>query len=1099
MNVTIPIYVEEQPQPHSSANLYFVRPLFFRQPFMRDENLRRAMNNLVRELNKLFTELGKQMRHDELAGYCFAPAVEDHLLKLSLNLGKQRAQVRFLFVRMEAFGRRLAFTPNLPEFALELERGESLQTRATEVLTEYFRQRDRKGGDTIPRPEEVSLPAKAWTTTVEMDIFPPQLVKPEKASPFAFLGGGGTMDGAVELRRVGRCFDWRYPDELNRAVRRDTEVAELTKLLKAKDKRPVLIVGPRSVGKTALIEEYVFRHVEQRRQKYSAKKNLWLLSPQRLIAGMMYVGQWEDRLLAILKEAKKQDHVLYFDDLLGMYHAGISASSDLNVAQVIKPYIERQEFRMLAEITPEALRVFQEQDRSFADLFQILPVKEPNEDDTFRILLNALKQFEDKQQCHFALEALPTALDLQRRYVRNAAFPGKAALFLRQLAVKFRDQEITRRNVLEEFEAKSGMSVQFLDTETELERDEVITAIKEKIIAQEAAIHAAADVICTAKARLNDPDRPLAAFLFLGPTGVGKTECAKAIARYLFGDEEKLLRFDMNEFIAASAVARLVGTFDQPEGLLTSAIRRQPFAVLLLDEIEKAHRDVFDLLLQVMGEGRLTDALGRTADFTNALIILTSNLGVKQASSDLGFAPDEGSQSSTYIQAAEKFFRPEFFNRLDRIVPFERLSREHVASIAQHLIKDVFAREGLMRRKCLLRVDDDAMARIIDEGYHPTLGARALKRAIERHLTKPVAAQLTPLQSTTPTIINVHAVAKGFDVNVQPLVQAELQSPSAELIEAEEPQWICDGVDEFLQRADEELQALQPVGAISLDDIAPEQQRYFALKDQQRRLQKANERLAKMLQAKQRPPKVSASSMQRRPSVKISEHLSTRALFIKQHLRRLLAAQDINNELREMLTQAQTDETDISAQLADVLREAAMLNFLLEEVTDDAPEQAFLCFRQWIAAPRLWNMTVFFHHFTNLFQHHFGLEVEPFALPAPGPAAKLYGLQLRGHKALDLAQYEHGTHLLSDNSGGFDLIQAHVIAAPDGAKPEETLATIYHQPLPLAPVIRIYNENLWDKTTVADVRSGMMTSKGVTGHDLRAFVLSLLPLPEELT
>ena len=1095
MNITIPIYVEEQPQPDSSAKLYFVRPLFFRQPFLRDENLRRAMNNLVRELSKHFANLGKEMRHDELADYCFAPAVEDHLLKLSLDLGKQRAQVRFLFVRMEAFGRRLAFTPSVPEFALELERGESLQARATEALTEYFRQRERKGGDTIPRPEEVSLPGKAWTTTVEMDIFPPQIARPEEVSPFAALGGGGTMNGAHELQRVGRCFDWRYPDELHRAVRREAEVEELTRLLKAKDKRPVLIVGPRAVGKTALIEEVVFRRVEQRRQKYSAQENLWLLSPQRLIAGMMYVGQWEDRLLAILEEAKKQDHVLYFDDLLGMYHAGVSASSDLNVAQVIKPYVERQEFRLLAEITPEALRVLQEQDRGLADLFEILPVKEPTEDDNFRILLNALKQLEAQHQCHFTLEALPTALDLQRRYVRDAAFPGKAALFLHQLAVKFRDKEITRRNVLEEFEAKSGMSVDFLDSDTRLERKDVIAAIQEKIIGQETAIHAAADVICTAKARLNDPDRPLAAFLFLGPTGVGKTECAKAIARYLFGDEEKMLRFDMNEFIAASAVARLVGTFDQPEGLLTSAIRRQPFAVILLDEIEKAHRDVFDLLLQVMGEGRLTDALGRTADFTNALIILTSNLGVKQASSELGFTSDESSQSSTYIQAAEKFFRPEFFNRLDRIVPFERLSRDQIAQIAKHLIKDVFAREGLKRRKCLLRVDDDAMARIIDEGYHPTLGARALKRAIERHLTKPVAAQLAPLHTTTPTIINVHAVATGFDVTVQPLVQAEMQSPLAELIEAEEPRWIHEGVDEFLARAAEELQALQPVGAISLDDIAPEQQRYFALKDQYRRVQKANERLAKLLQATKRPPTVAASSIQRRPSVKLYERYETKDAVVKRQWQQLLAAQDINLELREMVAQAQTGTNDLTAQLADVLREAALLDFLC----DDAPveEQALLCLRQMVGAQhRYWTLLQLTRPYFETLHRNFGLQVH-WCSP-PEHHDNHYYLALKGHKAWSVAQMETGTLMLSDDSGGFDLIQVHAVAVPNDAMPEDVAAKVETELLPLAPVIRICNENVWDKTTVADLRSGMLTVKGMSGNDLRAFMLSLLPLPEEL-
>ncbi|HEX4949307.1 MAG TPA: AAA family ATPase, partial [Blastocatellia bacterium] len=1048
MNVTIPIYVEEQPQPDSSVKMYFVRPLFFHQPFERDENLSRAMNKLVRELRKTFDVLGKAMRHDELAAYCFAPAVEDHLLKFALDLGKQRAQCRFLLVRMEALGRRVVFSPNLPEFAFELERGESVQTRATEVLTEYFRQRERKGGEVIPLPDEVSLTGKAWTTTIDLDIFPPQISKPEKVSLFALLGGEGEMDGALELRRVGRCFDWLYPDELRRAVRRDEEVAALEKLLTTKDKHPVLLIGPRSVGKTALIEEFVFRKVERRRRKYSAEKNLWLLSPQRLISGMSYVGQWENRVLAILKEARQRRHILYFDDLLGLYQAGISASSDLSVAQVIKPFVERQEFQLLVEITPEAFRVLQERDRSFADMFQILRINEPTEDDTFRILLSALKQLEEQHECSFALEVLPTALDLQRRYVRDASFPGKAVSFLRQLAIKLRGQTITRRDCLREFQAKSGMSVEFLDTETQLERAAVVTAIQKTIVGQEAAIHAAADVICTAKARLNDPDRPLAAFLFLGPTGVGKTQCAKAIAEYLFGDAEKMLRFDMNEFIAASAVARLVGTFDQPEGLLTSAMRRQPFAVILLDEIEKAHRDVFDLLLQVLGEGRLTDALGRTADFTNALIILTSNLGVKQASSELGFTPDEGLTGSTYIQSAEKFFRPEFFNRLDRIVPFDRLSRAHVANIARHLITDVFAREGLMRRKCLLRVDDDAMACIIDEGYHPTLGARALKRAIERNLTKPVAAQLAPLQATTPTIIHLQRRDNRFAVHVQPLVQAEVQATLAEL--NEDPGWIHEGVDEFLARVQETIQTLQPVGAISLDEIAPEQQRYFALKEQQRRLHQANERLAKMLQGTSRRPAVHARSLQRPVAVKAYSHWATKDAVVRQQWKHLLAAQDINLELREMVAQAQTEERGIAAQLADVLREAALLHFLT--ATETAPQRALLCLRQLNPTRgRHWGLRNLALPYFDLFRRSFGLETQ--WMLGEDLIVNEGGLLLSGQQALTLARCEQGTHLLLDDSGGFDLIQAHVVEVPDGAEPEAVWEAVRGEPFPLTPVI----------------------------------------------
>src|SRR5262249_48367269 len=301
-------------------------------------------------------------------------------------------------------------------------------------------------------------------------------------------------------------------------------------------------------------------------------------------------------------------------------------------------------------------------------------------------------------------DLLPTVVNIERRYVRYAAFPGKAAAFLHKLAVKYRTSKITRKNALEEFHAKSGMAVSFLDGQTKLERASVIDALGKEVVGQDTALEAAADVVCIAKARLNDPDRPLASFLFLGPTGVGKTQCAKSLAAYLFSSEDKIIRFDMNEFISPTSASRLVGTFDYPEGLLTSAVQRQPFSVVLLDEIEKAHKDVFDLLLQVMGDGRLTDALGRTVDFTNTILIMTSNLGVREASTHLGFRQNESSEASVYIQAAEKFFKPEFFNRLDRIIPFERLRREDVQKIALRLIRDVFARDGLMRRKCILQV-----------------------------------------------------------------------------------------------------------------------------------------------------------------------------------------------------------------------------------------------------------------------------------------------------------------------------------------------------------------------------------------------------------
>jgi ATP-dependent Clp protease ATP-binding subunit ClpA len=708
MNFRIPIYVFQ----HKAG--YTARPLFRGVAERTDDNLNRLLTKLTRDLVQTFELLARHQRHDDLAEWTFAPAVTTHRVALDIEMRRRTAKVKYLLVAFGHMGRRLAFTPSVPDLWFELRRGEALETRAAEVYEEHWRTVEREAdADEDVRPEQNALSGKAWVQHLDLSANVPAVSPPPPEFKFMFLGGGEQVDGATELRRVGRCLDWLYPDELERAVLREREVKELARLLDLGDRRPVLLCGPRMVGKTALIHECVFRRVDDRKKVHRQWYNTWLVSPQRLISGMSYVGQWENRLLAILKHAKKREHVLYFDDLVGLFLAGQTSQSTLSAAGVLKPYLERRDVRVLGEITPEALRVLQERDRGFADLFHVIPVAPPSDTETLQILVDQQRRLEAKQGVRVHLDVLPAVVDLQRRYDRTAAFPGKAAAVLTRLAVRAGAQkeellaaflqggareafelpprpEVARADVLADFAARSGLSLDFLDPKKRLDRDDVRDSLRTQIVGQDEAVEALADVVSVAKARLNDPERPLASFLFLGPTGVGKTECAKAIARTLFGSADlgarsaerktedkadsgsafraphsalsadRLLRFDLNEFNQPGSAARLVGTFAQPEGLLTSAIRRQPFAVILLDEIEKADPEVFDLLLQVLGEGRLTDSLGRTADFTSAIVIMTSNLGVREAEGNLGFVP-ESDRSHAYTRAAERFFRPEFF------------------------------------------------------------------------------------------------------------------------------------------------------------------------------------------------------------------------------------------------------------------------------------------------------------------------------------------------------------------------------------------------------------------------------------------------------
>ena len=771
--------------------------------------------------------------------------------------------------------------------------------------------------------------ASAYVTPLELSIRPPAVPPEAKVSRFLALGADAPADGATELRRVGRCLDRLYPDDLDRTQLREAELEELTRLSTPPTAGPCCWSG-RAWSARRPWSTNAFTAASQRREgRPRDRRNVWLLAPGRLISGMSYVGQWENRLLAILKHSARTEQVLYFDDLLGLFQAGRTSQSTLSAADVLKPHLERRSVRVLGEITPEALQVLRERDRGFADLFHILPIAETNDADTLRVLIAVQRLQEGRLRCRFDLDVLPTVIDLQRRYARGAAFPGKAATFLRQLAVKHRGEAVARADSLAEFHARSGLAVTFLDRQARLERREILDSLSKRVIGQEAVQNAAADVIAVAKARLNDPDRPLASFLFLGPTGVGKTHCAKAVAAYLFGDAERLLRFDLNEFSAPGSAARLVGTFDQPEGLLTGAVRRQPFAVILLDEVEKAHPEVFDVLLQVLGEGRLTDALGRTADFANALIVLTSNLGVRESEGSAGFRRDDSERDAAFVQSAERFFRPEFFNRLDRVLPFRRLSRDEVRGIARGLLADVFGREGVVQRKCLPRIDDAALEWVVDQGYDPVLGARALKRAIERCLAQPLAQQLAAMPPGSFTAVDAYAAPDGLAVRVRPLEQvAPLDRPLPDL---SDPEKRLKQVRSVLRRIEEEIAALRPQGAVDLARLTPEARRYFTVREHLENLRDGNGSWPNAWRrrgGRVRRCRFTAGRTRRRPGV-YSLSRSHRNVTPRPILREMAAALDITEYLRELAQSAVTPVKDgLSQDILALMRRTALVDLI---------------------------------------------------------------------------------------------------------------------------------------------------------------------------
>lgn len=1087
MQLSIPVLATEYKQPNQPAPTVYVRPLFTLQPVEQGTSLQRALAKLGQSLREYFEKLGAEARHDDVAWLTFSPFLSAKLLNFRLFLSSQTFDCKYLFVSFDAFGKKIAYTPNVPGIWFEIERGEDLQRRAEDVLTEHFKFLERRDGKNSQNPSALSFPAKAFVTTLDFNLNLPQKFERKEVDLMAMLGGGGKMDGAQELRKVGRCLDWLYPDDLERAVGRETEAEEFASLLDSKDKRPIVIIGKTQVGKTNLINEFVFNRAQNRKNARAGEQLVWLISPQRLISGMSFVGQWENRLTAILQEAKDRQHLLYFDDLLGLFFAGVSASADLNVAQVLKPYIERREVRVLGEITPETWRILKEKDRSFAELFHVFRLEETDEEKTLRIALSVRRELEHKFDCTFDLEALPTALDLQRRYNRDANFPGKAASFLKQIANKFQDSAIKRENVLQEFEAKSGMNVAFLDDRSKLERREITNKISEGVIGQKTAIEAAADAISIAKSRLNDTTRPIASFLFLGATGVGKTEAAKQIAAYLYGSEEKLLRFDMNEFVSPYDAARLVGTFDQPEGLLTSAIRRQPFSVVLLDEIEKADADVFNLLLQVLDDARLTDAHGRTADFSNAIIILTSNLGSREANIKLGFRETNESNASVYRQAAERFFRPEFFNRLDRIVPFENLRREDVERIARIQLQKVFARDGFARRNCRLELEPTALQKIVDEGYHPELGARALKRAIEKNLTQPVAARLAALKTSAPTIIKISRVENDFLTEVEeikPLASVNniWQTRDFSAIQSE-----LDRIEDALNRIEDSIETLKPNGEINPHD--EKQKRYFLVLEYIKRVERMIERADKWNDAK-------AKSKSKKAKNEARQIVSLRDANID--FTDFLSGANLSFRLKDLAAENRQFGETAEDYVQDIWRETSLLQLVAENLSKSLTAQCVMTFRCSDLSFGKAEIPQMIEKYKKLFTQELGLKAADFESKEIKKDYFEMFLSLEGSFAFDLAHAESGNHIFVSKRGDFTPVEIEAFELNEN----QTLAdfpAIYAENLNKKRkkdfnVVRIYNE----RGIALDFRTALITRENLTFRELRTFILSGLKTPEEL-
>ncbi len=547
-----------------------------------------------------------------------------------------------------------------------------------------------------------------------------------------------------------------WAGKIGPAIGREQEIRSLVRTLVRSKKNNPLLVGDSGVGKTAVVEGLAWAIANGTAPPSIADRRIVAIELGTLVAGTSLRGQFEERLVGILDELKEApDVILFIDEIHTIVGAGDTVESNLDAANILKPALSRGDLRCIGATTVEEYRRVIAQDPALDRRFRVIEIREPSEQDALAILSALRENYERHHGVTIRPEALEAAVRLSVRYQPERRLPDKALDLIDEACARLvvrtttsetpASNEVTAQMVAMVLAEWTGIPVAELTADERRRFATMEAALKARVVGQDQAVRAVAAAIKQARAGLSDPDRPIGVFLFLGPSGVGKTELAKALAEFLFGTEEALIRLDMSEYHDAHTVARLIGAppgYRDADrgGQFTEALRRRPYSVVLLDEVEKAAPEVFDLFLQVFDEGRLTDSRGGTVDARHAVFIMTSNIGAGESVRGLGFGQQPDDRLPDYAEHLREFFRPEFLNRLDEVVTFRALSTEDLNRILDLQLREL--RERLAQQKLTLILDESARQALLQEGYDPARGARPLRRAIERLLTRPLSALL---------------------------------------------------------------------------------------------------------------------------------------------------------------------------------------------------------------------------------------------------------------------------------------------------------------------------------------------------------------------
>lgn len=620
------------------------------------------------------------------------------------------------------------------------------------------------------------------------------------------------------LDKYGRDLNILAQEEkIDPVIGRNREIERVIQILSRRTKNNPILIGEPGVGKTAVTEGLAQRLINGNIPKVLASKRIISLNMASLVAGTKYRGDFEDRLKKIIDEIiENKNIILFIDEMHTLVGAG-AAEGSMDAANILKPALSRGEIQVIGATTLKEYKKYIEKDSALERRFQTIMVNEPSAEDAISILKGIRNKYEEFHCAKITDEAIKAAVKISQRYITDRFLPDKAIDLMDEAAAKvrlktvniptnisqleqkiqdlkkakekaidnqdyelaatIRDQEIQIKEELATAKTawETQNNAQIAVTEEDIadvatlwtgipvkrlvakEADRLLhieDIIHKRVVGQNEGVNAVAKAIRRARAGLKDPKRPIGSFLFLGPTGVGKTELARSLAEAIFGDESAMIRFDMSEYMEKHTISRMLGAppgyigYDEG-GLLTDAVRRKPYAVILLDEIEKAHPDIFNILLQVLDDGRLTDSQGRTVDFKNTVIIMTSNAGAfklqPQKTNTMGFAVNEDKQikqnaKKIVIDEVKRQFKPEFLNRIDEIIIFEPLTDKELTQIVTLLLNDVQKRLAEMDIELIIK--DEVKSYLLKHGTDTIYGARPLKRAVQRYLQDPLAEQL---------------------------------------------------------------------------------------------------------------------------------------------------------------------------------------------------------------------------------------------------------------------------------------------------------------------------------------------------------------------